>query len=132
MVLGAMQRIVRTRVLFEDTGTLMGDLRAHLICIGEFLESDAGKNVLISTLDMRQKGELSFNDGLSWTELSQEILPIFERADARGELPDGFDVEAAFAMLSGAVHFRMIVMRDAPDAAWVDRVLALFSNQLTG
>ena len=128
MVLAAMRRIVRTRVVFEDTGSLMGDLRAHLIGIGEFLDSDVGKNVLISTLDMRQKGELTFNDGLSWTELAQEILPIFERATARGELPEEFDAEGAFAMLSGAMQFRMIVMRDTPDAAWVDRLLALFSS----
>ena len=73
MVLAAMRRIVRTRVVFEDTGSLMGDLRAHLIGIGEFLDSDVGKNVLISTLDMRQKGELTFTDGLSWTALAQEI-----------------------------------------------------------
>ena len=131
MVLAAMRRIVRTRIVFEDTGSLMGDLRSHLIGIGEFLESDAGKNVLISTLDMRQKGELSFNDGLSWTELSQEILPIFERARVRGELPEAFDVEGCFAMLSGAMHFRMIVMRERPDAEWVDRILELFRKQLT-
>ena len=130
MVLAAMRRIVRARVVFEDTGSLMGDLRAHLIAIGEFLDSDIGKNLVIATLDMRQKGELSFNDGLSWTELSQEILPIFERANLRGDLPEDFDTEGAFAMLSGAMHFRMIVMREKPDAEWVDRILGLFTSQL--
>lgn len=60
------------------------------------------------------------------------ILPIFERAAARDELPDAFDVEGAFAMLSGAMHFRMIVMRETPDAAWVDRILELFSGLLAG
>ena len=128
MVLAAMRRVVRTRVVFEDTGSVIGDLRAHLIGIGEFLDSDVGKNLIIATLDMRQKGELTFNDGLSWTELSQEILPIFERATARGEFPEDFDVESAFAMLSGAMHFRMIVMRNPPDDEWVDRILSLFSS----
>lgn len=129
MVLAAMRRVVRTRVTFEDTGSLKGDLRAHLLGIGEFLDSDVGKNVMIATLDMRQKGELTFNDGLSWTELALDILPIFERAEDRAELPSGFDAEGAFAMLSGAMHFRVIVMRDTPDAEWVDRILALFFSQ---
>lgn len=131
MVLAAMRRIVRTHVVFEDTGSLMGDLRAHLLRIGEFIDSDVGKNVMIATLDMRQKGELTFNDGLSWTELALDIVPIFERATVRGELTEEFDVEGAFAMLSGAMHFRVIVMRDTPDVAWVNRILALFSTQLT-
>lgn len=129
MVLAAIKQVVRTRLVFEDTGSLIGDLRAHLLQIGDFIYSGVGKNVVIATLDMQQKGELTFNDGLSWAELSQDILPIFERATARGELPKEFDAEGAFAMLSGALHFRMVVMRDAPDAAWVDRILALFSNQ---
>lgn len=129
MVLSAIRRIIRDHVVFEDTGSLRGDLRAHLIGIGAFFESDVGKNVLLATLDMQQKEELSFNDGLSWAELSKDILPIFERATARGELPDAFDAEAAFAMLSGSLYFRMIVMRGAPDAAWIDRILEQFSGQ---
>lgn len=129
MVLSAIRRLVRDRVVFEDTGSLKGDLRAHLIAIGSFIHSSVGKNVLIATLEMQQTGEATFDDGLSWKELSHQILPIFERAAARGELADNFDVEAAFSMLSGALHFRTIVMRCAPDAEWVDRILAVFFDQ---
>lgn len=132
MVLAAMRRLVRSQLIFEDTGSLMGDLRSHLLNIGAFIDSSVGKNVVIATLDMQQKGELTFNDGLSWAELAENILPIFERATARGELPEEFDAEGAFAMLSGAIQFRIIVMRETPDAAWVDRILALFSNLCTG
>ena len=129
MVLSAIRRVLRGHVVFEDTGSLLGDLRVHLLEIGAFFDSAAGKNVLIATLDLLQKGELKFDDGLSWGELGRDILPMFERASARGELPDNFDAEAAFAMLSGALHFRLIVMRGATDAAWVDRILELFSSQ---
>lgn len=131
MVLAAIRRVVRDHVVFEDTGSLVGDLRAHLLKIGAFIDSGVGKNVVIATLDMQQKGELTFDDGLSWAELSQHILPIFERAAARGELPDQFDSEGAFAMLSGSLYFRLIVMRKSPDVGWVERILALFSRQLS-
>ena len=41
MVLAAMRRVVRTRVVFEDIGSLVGDRRALLIGIANFLDSDA-------------------------------------------------------------------------------------------
>ena len=41
MVLAAMRRVVRTRVVFEDIGSLVGDRRALLIGIANFLYSDA-------------------------------------------------------------------------------------------
>ena len=41
MVLAAMRRVVRTRVVFEDIGLLVGDRRALLIGIANFLDSDA-------------------------------------------------------------------------------------------
>lgn len=131
MVLSAIRRIVGNHVLFEDTDSLLNDLRVHLLGMGDFLDSNVGKNVLIATLDMQHKGELTFDDGLSWAELSQNILPIFERATERGELPDNFDAEGAFAMLSGALHFRVIVMRGRADSAWVDRILKLFAKQFS-
>ena len=131
MVLAAIRRVVRDHVVFTDTGSLVEDLRAHLLGIGAFIDSGVGKNVVIATLDMQQKDELMCNDGLSWVELSQDIMPIFERAAARGELTDDFDAEGAFAMLSGSLYFRLIVMRSPPDAEWVDRILQLFSSQLT-
>ena len=128
MVLAAIRRVVRDHVVFKDTGSLVEDLRVHLLEIAAFLDTSVGKNVVIATLEMQQAGELNFHDGLSWVELSQEILPIFERATARGELPEEFDAEGAFAMLSGSFYFRIIVMRSPPDAEWVDRILRLFSG----
>ena len=129
MVLAAIRRAVLTHVVFEDTGSLMGDLRSALLKIGDFVGSGIGKNVMIAVLNMQQKGELTFDDGLSWTERAQDILPVFERATARGELPEKFDAEGAFAMLSGAMYFRVIVMRKTPDAIWAERILAQFSRK---
>lgn len=39
MVLAAIKRIVQTHVVFEDTGSLIGDLRAVLRRIGSFIRS---------------------------------------------------------------------------------------------
>lgn len=129
MVLAAIRRVVSSQVIVEDAGSLINDLRVHLIGMGAFIGSNVGKDLVMATLDLQQKEALTLNDGLSWAELSQDILPIFERATARGELPKDFDAEAAFAMLSGALHFRVIVMRKTPDSEWVDRILTLFTNQ---
>jgi len=76
-------------------------------------------------LDMQQKGEFEFDDGMSWAERVKDVMPLFDRAIERGELPIGFDSEAAFAMVAGALYFRLMVMRGELDTAWVDRVLVL-------
>lgn len=131
MALAAIHQTVRDNVIIEDRGSLADDLRALLLSIGKFIDGPAGHAVLTASLEMRQLGERGFDDGLSWKERAAEVLPIFARAWERGEISEDFDVEAGFAMLSGALYFRLIIMHDKPDRKWVDRVLDLFLTYMT-
>lgn len=128
LVVAVIQQTVIDNVIFEDTGSLLGDLRAVLLRITTFLGSPIGKSVLAAGLDMQQKGDVIFDDGMSWSERSQEVVPLFERAAQRGEISEALDAEVAFAMVAGALYFRLIVMRGEMDVSWVDRVLETFSN----
>ena len=132
LVLEVIQKLVVENVVFEDTGSLTGDLRAVLKRIGTFISSPTGQNVLLAGLDMQQKGELDFDDGMSWAERAEDVLPLFHRAAERGEIPADLDAEGAFAMVAGAMYFRLIVMRANLDDEWIERVLALFSNLIDG
>lgn len=127
MILAAIDRIVKTYVLFDDTGSLKGDLRATLAKISEFLTSGVGETVIIALLDLQKSGELPTNHSVSWAVASPYVLAMFERAQERGELPEDFDAEANFAMIAGALYYALIGMDGKPpDLAWVDRVIEAY------
>jgi AcrR family transcriptional regulator len=131
MALDAVRQIVRTRVVFKDTGSFEGDLRAILQRIATFIVSPEGQAVLLATIDMQQSGEALYDDGLSWSERVEDVMPLFERAVERGELASDVDAEVVFAMVAGTLYFRLIVMRQQPDKAWIERVLKRVSSILS-
>ena len=131
LVLAAIRRIIITYVVLEDTGSLKGDLRVALLKITDVLSSQYGEALVMAVLDLQQKGELPINHVVSWTVGAPHVLAMFERAKARGDIPDDFDAEATFGMLAGALYYRMIGMGETPDEAWVDRIMASYVDHRT-
>lgn len=104
-----------------DTGTLHGDLTAMLNGLVRFLgDSDAGR-VLPSLVDAAERDpELA--------ELREEhirarrarAVRVFERAVARGELPDGTDVERAVDLFAAVPFYRRLMSRNPMGQADVE------------
>lgn len=123
LVRDAVLEIVETEISPVDTGTFHGDLMELLRQIGSFISGPVGVAAMITTLsNMGQPGDITANPGI-WLSRLEAIAPIFQRAITRGDLNPDQDVEALFASLAGALYFRMIVMTEPVDDAWIKRVL---------
>lgn len=105
-----------------DHGSLRADLAATLRSIGGFLSSRLGQAVVAAALGSEEGQAIRRT---FWEGRAPEISAIFDRAITRGELRFGFDHEAAFAMLSGSLYFRVIVAGELVDDDWIRRVLLL-------
>lgn len=111
-----------------DTGSLRGDLKALLGQIGRFISAPVGNAAMIATLSsLAGKGGKQTSPDI-WLSRLEAIAPVFQRATDRGELSADDDVEVLFASLAGALYFRIIVMGEAIDDAWIDRVLRTSSH----
>lgn len=124
LALEAIDALVRENVIIADTGSLEGDLRETLHQVRNFITSPLGATVMAAGLEIRQAGEHPAPAGLRWAQRAADVAPIFDRAIARGELPAGFDWEITFAQAAGALYFRMLVMAQPIEPAWIDRVVS--------
>jgi AcrR family transcriptional regulator len=125
MVLQAIQSSVLQNVSFEDTGTLQGDLKSVLTDIGAFIETPVGRAIIVVSIELASSKAFAKTVDLIWDKRLEDVRAVFERARQRNELSmSDDDWEAVFAMVAGALYFRLIVMRRALDDAWIDRILA--------
>ena len=127
LALHAMRQSVRELVVFEDLGSLRADLRGALSRIGELISGPLGATLFIALVEMQQRGE--FESGLGWHERLDDVTPMFDRAVARGEVSAEIDREATFALLAGALYFRVIVMGEPVDEAWIERTLDVYFDE---
>ena len=112
-----------------DHGDLGTDLRAHLSALADFLTNTPPGAVFRALIGQAQH-DPALAARLRTEHLdaqhARDRLP-FERAQARGELPD-IDIDEAVETLVGAVHYRVLVTgapvpRDFTDAL-VNHLLA--------
>ncbi|MDW3098216.1 MAG: TetR/AcrR family transcriptional regulator [Alphaproteobacteria bacterium] len=123
LIRDAVLDIVETEIFPVDTGTFHGDLVQLLRQIGRFISGTVGVAAMITTLsNPGAPRDMTVNPGI-WVSRLEAIAPIFQRAIKRGELDPDQDVEALFASLAGALYFRIIVMTEPVDDAWIERVL---------
>jgi AcrR family transcriptional regulator len=111
------------RIVIPDTGSLGEDLAATLRQIAGFLSAPVGRAALLAMLAL-QPGNSSAEINPAWATRWAEVLPLFERAQMRGELPASADFEAIFASVAGAVYYRALVMGGTADDGWIERVIA--------
>lgn len=127
LALYAIRQSIRELIVFEDQGSLRADLRHALDQISSLISGPLGTTFLTALLEIQH--DERFDSGLDWEERFKDVAPVFDRAMARGEISGDLDREAAFAMLAGALYFRVIVMGTAIDNAWIERTLdAYFAN----
>lgn len=117
----AVRAVAAERIVMPDSGSLRGDLATTLSQVARFLSEPVGKAALIAALSLPDGEDGGAQSG--WPARWNDVEPLFARAAARGELPAGTDAEALFARLSGALYFRLLVMDQSPDEAWITRIL---------
>jgi AcrR family transcriptional regulator len=128
LVRDAVLDVVAAEISPIDTGSLRGDLKALLNQIGRFISGPIGVAAMIASLSSLMKPEDKGSYPSIWLSRLEAIAPMFQRAIDRGELSQDQDVEALFASLAGALYFRIVVMGEAIDEAWIERVLGSSST----
>jgi AcrR family transcriptional regulator len=103
-------------------GSFREDLRFMLERMAKVLASPLGPALWAVGAALRAGSAPEHRTRFWETRLSQ-ILPIFEAAEALGELVPGADPEEIFAFAMGAVHFRMLVIGEAVDSDRVEQIV---------
>ncbi|MCZ4519353.1 TetR/AcrR family transcriptional regulator [Rhodococcus ruber] len=117
-----------------DTGTFRGDLRATL---GQFVDwiddprfSKILPDLVAESARNHRLGEL--HTQMIGTPRRERAVQIFERAVARGELPEDMDVELALDLVAGPLYWRSTVRGADVDSAYLDHLTDVIVAALTG
>lgn len=113
-------------IAIRDLGSLRGDLHFLLSGIATFIVTPLGRASAIVGLKLSGADDDRDQRTMRWARRWDDIVPIFTRAQARGELPQDIDAELLFAKAAGAVYFRTIVMDLPVDDDWIERILNEF------
>lgn len=115
-------------IKITDTGDVRGDLLAMLEQIGAFIDSTTGRAAIIAALSSGQQPEIARLAEQLWERRRSDVAPIFERAKARGEIPQDADPDVLFALAAGSLYARLIVMAMPNNKDWIESIL----DQLLG
>lgn len=105
----ARQKLVLTD---DDTGTLEGDLASMLRSVSRFWRETPAGDIFRSIIAEAQS-EPSALEALRGFlgERRHHVAAVFERARARGDLDEGFDLDTTLDIVSGFLWARLLVRR---------------------
>ena len=104
-----------------DTGALRTDMLAFVHAAAVWAERPVGRGVMRTLLADGDDAEVrSLVGALGATP---GPAPIFERARARGELPDDADVALTMTVIAGAMLQRVVLERELLTDAFVERLV---------
>ena len=123
LVLDACTRISDEQEI-PDTGTLSGDLHAHLTTIAELLQTANRSAVLPSIIDAAERdAEFAIVHSEIQRGHAAPVHEIIRRAIARGDLPAKTDPATTAATLLGPVFYRHWFSREPLTDAFIDAVI---------
>jgi AcrR family transcriptional regulator len=104
-------------VVVTDTGSLRGDLRAHLVSLAEYFNTQLGRSLLRTTvIDGKNVAPISVR-GSFWKLRVDAVRAIFERAARRDELREEIDANIALQLLTGPIFLRGLYSNEPIDTA---------------
>lgn len=120
------------QLTMPDTGSLRGDLVETVGGVADFLRTPAGYALAYLGAAGDDDTTRTVRDAF-WADRFEKAQAIFDRAAARGEIPDATIAGLAYEALIGPMHFRILARRQPldPDIAerLVDLVLAGIGSQ---
>jgi AcrR family transcriptional regulator len=105
-----------------DTGAFRTDLASTLVNLARVLNSPIGPS-LMEVAGALQLGVAPGQAERFWDSRRKQLAPMFEKATARGELPDDVDRDELFAMAAGPIYFRKFVSSQPLTDDWVRKVV---------
>jgi AcrR family transcriptional regulator len=129
LVLDAMLELAGEGVRIPDTGSLRGDLLAIARGSAATASSAQGQAVVRAVVAAgAHDAALAAASRQFWTERLALDGSVVERAVARGELPPGTDPRTVIEAILGPIYFRLLVLGEQPDAAFVERLVGLIAR----
>ena len=113
-----------------DTGALRSDMLAFARHAADWAESPVGRAVMLSLwIDGEDPEVRALVEGIAGGAVAGPVA-IFERAQARGELPAGADVSMALTVIAGAMSHRIFVENQSLDGDFLPRLVGLVVDGL--
>ncbi|MGW5240289.1 TetR/AcrR family transcriptional regulator [Monashia sp. NPDC004114] len=114
------------RLMAPDTGSLRGDLVAVIESVAAYLRTPAGYALAYLAATAEDETSRGLRDAF-WADRFERAQVVFDRAEARGEIPDAAIAPLAYEALIGTLHFRILARRstleDGVAESLVDLVL---------
>lgn len=105
-----------------DTGSLEGDVLALLRSFRRVLRHPLVRRIVPDIQAERgRSGELEAVLAPFTATRRARGITLIERAVSRGELRPAIDIELALDLLAAPIYWRMIIVRGAADAGYLDR-----------
>jgi AcrR family transcriptional regulator len=108
-----------------NSGPLKDDLQRHLLGLAKMLaESDTGAVFRALLAESQHDPELAVRLRTQFIDPQRirDLVP-FQNAVERGELPPGFDMEAAVEQLSSPIYYRVLVSGQSISPSYVEGVI---------
>lgn len=112
LVTEATYALFAQRITVPDTGFLVEDLVGMLSSSGRLLESPLGRAAMQFSLALTHDAAITREMHELWSVRMQALRQVFERAEQRGEWPQGVDATPLIQGLIGAVYMRVFLMRE--------------------
>ena len=129
LVLDAMLELAGEGVRIPDTGSLHGDLLAIARGSAATASSPQGRAVVRAVVAAgAHDAVLAAASHEFWTERLALDGLVVERAVARGELPPDTDPRTVIEAVLGPIYFRLLVLGEQPDPAFVERLVGLIAR----
>ena len=125
LVLDVMSIALAERFPLPDTGSFIEDVTASLRQLAEAFASPFGVAALAASVEMVRADESEEPRQELWIRRFVNLMPMVEKAQARGELRQDIDVEAVLAAIVGAMIHRVFIMARTIDDPWIKRVIAI-------
>ena len=117
-----------------DTGSLRGDVRALLGMFAQALRHPLAAQIIPDLLaEAARNPEIARTLEVTLRETRRDMGEVvIRRAVARGEAPEGADVELALDMIVGPLYWRLAVARAELPDGWLDSLAAATAAALSG
>jgi AcrR family transcriptional regulator len=129
LVLDAMLELAGEGVRIPETGSLHGDLLAIARGSAATAATPQGQAVIRAVVAAgAHDAVLAAASHRFWTERLALDGTVVERAVARGELPPDTDPRTVIEAVLGPIYFRLLVIGEKPDPAFVERLVGLIAR----
>lgn len=132
MAISLLTRVAVDRETPHDTGSLKGDVRAFLRHTARLIRRPLASRILPDIHAQARRSPALAEAMRREIQAPRRAAgaALLRRAVARGELPPSLDVDLALDLLGSLVYWRIVILGEPTDEAYLDRLSTLILRAL--